>query len=312
MRTGGPSGLVVAALMSAASLGAAPVPASTAGAASPAETLFAAARAARSQSTYAHYTVYATVLNFRRGSRLVSSTWDTVEDMRRRLVHAHSLSREENAHPHVPHGINLGVGGFGPSGVPPPGTLPPKGQTLNPEPTDDPIGQLSFAVDQDFGLALNLPAIGASADMSEVSRSVSTLPHIGRTGTIARIYEVTDLGRVDESGTSLRHLGLRPLRDPRRNRLRELWLDPATSLPVRAVVAGVGNRAPLADVNWRVDFVQAQGGTYVARESALGPLDSDGGRLDDVTITFAEMRPTNRLTVEESLGLSGDVGTTDP
>ncbi|MEO7039053.1 MAG: hypothetical protein ABI186_03380, partial [Candidatus Elarobacter sp.] len=236
--------------MGAASLGASASPAATS---SSADALFAAAREARTQSTYARYTVYATVVNFRLGNSVVSSTWDTVEDMRRRLVHSHSLSREENAHPHVPHGINVGVG-LGPSGVMPAGQMPTKGQVLNPEPADDPLGELSFAVDQDFGLALNLPSIGASADMSEVSRTVSALPHIGRTGTIAKIYDVTDLGDVDAAGVALHHLGLRPLRDPRRNRLRELWLDPKTSLPVRAVVAGVGNRAPLQDVNWQVEF----------------------------------------------------------
>lgn len=297
--------------MGAASLGVSPPPASPPASTSPADAQFAAAREARTQSTYAHYTVYATVVTFRLGNRVVSSTWDTVEDMRRRLVHAHSLSREENAHPHVPHGINIGVGA-GPSGVMPPGQMPVKGATLNPERADDPLGELSFAVDQDFGLALNLPSIGASADMSDVSRTVSTLPHIGRTGTIAKTYDVTDLGDVDSAGIALHHLGLRPLRDPRHNRLRELWLDPKTSLPVRAVVAGVGNRAPLQDVNWQIEFNQNQGGTYIAREVALAPLESDDGRLYDATITFAEVRPTNRLTPQESLGLSGDVGTTDP
>jgi hypothetical protein len=274
-----------------------------------ADALFGAARDARSQSAYAHYTVYATVVRFRREGHPVVDTWDTVEDMRRRLVHAHALSREDGAHPHVPHGINLGIGA-GPSG--PIMGLPPKGQIVSQEPEDDPLGELTFAIDQDFGLALNAPPIGASPDMSEVSASVTTLPHIGRTGTIARTYAVTDLGEVDESGAALHHLGLRPLRDPRRNRLRELWTDAKTALPVRAVVAGIGNRGPLQDVDWRVEFVQLQGGTYVARETALAPVASDRGPLDGVTITFTEARPTNRLTPQESLGFSGGVGTSDP
>ena len=50
----------------------------------------------------------------------------------------------------------------------------------------------------------------------------------------------------------------------------------------------------------------------MAREVALAPLETGGGRLDDVTISFDEVRPTNRLTPLESLGLSGDVGITDP
>jgi hypothetical protein len=298
--------IAAAALLGAASLGAAP-PSSEPSAA---DQLFTAARAARSQSAYAHYAVYATVVRFRSGHNVVS-TWETVEDMRRRLVHSRTLRREEAAHPHVPHGIAVGVGGVGHSGHLEAGEMPPRGIT-GPEPTDDPIGELSFAVDQDFGLALNAPPIGASADMSQVSKSVTTLPQIGRTGTVARTYEVTDLGDVDDGGVALHHLGLRPLQDPRRFRLRELWTDAKTSLPVRAVVAGIGNRAPLQDVSWRVDFTQIQGGTYLQRETALAPLETDHGRLEGVTIAFEELRPTNRLTPQEALGLGGSVGTTDP
>ena len=239
------------------------------------------------------------------------STWDTVEDMQRRLVHSRSLRREEAANPHVPHGINVAVSA-GPGGVPGPGVLPQKGMVLTPEPTDDPIGELTFAVDQDFGLALNAPPIGATPDMSEVSATATALPHIGRTGTVARTYEVTDLGDVEDGGTALHHLGLRPLREPRRYRLRELWTDKKTSLPVRAVVAGIGNHAPLQDVRWRVDFIQIEGGTYILRETALAVLETDRGRLDGVSIAFEALRPTNRLTPFEALGLSGDVGTTDP
>ena len=302
--------MIASALVLAALLDTAPAAASSA-APSTADALYAAARRARSESAYAHYAVYATVLTFRHNGHQVVSTWDTVEDLRRRLVHAHALNREEAAHPHVPHGTNIGVG-IGPSGILGPGVMPPQGRTTNPEPTNDPIGQLSFAVDQDFGLALNSPPIGATANMSEVATTVTTLPKIGRTGTVARTYDVTDLGDFTENGVVLHHLGLRPLRDPRRYRLRELWLDAKTSLPQRAVVAGIGNRWPLDAVDWRVEFKQLEGGTYIARETALTPLNSDGGRLDEVTITFAELQATNRLTPEQSLGLSDSVGTTDP
>ena len=299
--------LALAALLDTAPAAASPSPTLTA-----ADTTFAAARRARSESAYAHYAVYATVVTFRHDGHPVVSTWDTVEDMRRRLVHAHALAREEAAHPHVPHGTNFGVGGFGPSGILPPGVMPPKGKTINPEPTNDPIGQLSFAVDQDFGLALTAPPITASANMSDVASAVTTLPKIGRTGTVARTYDVTDLGDLSENGVALHHLRLRPLHDPRRYRLRELWLDAKSSLPVRAVVAGIGNRWPLDAIDWRVEFKQLEGGTYIARETALAPVPSDRGRLDDVTITFADVRATNRLTPEQSLGLSDSVGTTDP
>jgi hypothetical protein len=290
------------------------------GLATDADALFAAARQARSQGAYAHYARYATVVRYRNGEREITRTWDTTEDLRRRLVHARALSRQDALNPHVPHGIN--VRGTITIGIAPPvapGAMSAPGQTVslskvfNAERADDPIGQLTLAVDQDFGLAIDAERISASADMSTIAAASTALPHIGRTGTVARTYEVTDLGDVEEGGILLHHLRLRPLREPYRNRLRELWLDATTALPLRAVVAGIGDRHPLDVTSWRIDFAQFQGGTYVARETALTPIDyGKAGALRDVTITFAELRPTNRLTPEESLGLSGSVGTTDP
>jgi hypothetical protein len=285
-------------------------------AATPADALFFATRQARSQSGYAHYSVYATVVRFTFAGRPMTSTWDTIEDMQRRLVHSHALSREEGEHPHVPQGINFGVGAsVESSSATAPGAPSSSGpmitKTVNPEPEADPIGELTFAVDQDFGLALDAPAIATTNDLSDVAESVTVLPHIGRTGAIERTYEVTDLGDVSDATGLEHHLRLRPLRDPRRYRLRELWTDAKTSLPVSAVVAGIGNAAPLDAVNWRVDFTQLQGGTYIAREVALAPLQTGEGEVDGVTITFDELRPTNRLNAYEQVGLS-DVGIRDP
>ncbi|MDQ6942599.1 MAG: outer membrane lipoprotein-sorting protein [Candidatus Eremiobacteraeota bacterium] len=285
-----------------------------------ADALFLAARQARSQSAYARYARYATVVQYRNGARTVTRAWDTIEDLRRRLVHARALSRQDGTNPHVPHGINVrGTIAAGVARPVPPGAMsgpPPSvaySTIFNAERADDPIGQLTLAVDQDFGLAIDAARIGATMDMSTISSSVVVLPHIGRSGTIARTYEVTDLGDAVEDGVALHHLRLRPLNEPYRNRLRELWLDAKTSLPVRAVVAGIGDRRPLDAVRWRVDFAQLEGGTYVARETALAPIDyGKAGMLYDVTITFTELHPTNHLTPEESLGLSGSVGTTDP
>jgi hypothetical protein len=285
-----------------------------------ADALFFAARQARSQGAYPHYARYATVVHYRNGTREITRAWDTTEDLRRRLVHARGLSRQDAANPHAPHGTNVRFTisiGFPPPVAPGAMSLPGQSVGLstivNAERPDDPIGQLTLAVDQDFGLARDAVRITATADMSAISASATVLPHIGRTGAVARTYEITDLGGVVEDGIAMHHLSLRPLRDPYRNRLRELWLDAMTSLPLRAIVAGIGDRPPLDAVRWRVDFGQLEGGTYVARDTALAPIDyGKAGTLHDVTITFAELRPTNRLTPEESLGLSGSVCTTDP
>ncbi len=119
------------------------------GAPSAADALFMATRQARTQSGYAHYSVYATVVRFNFGGRPVVSTWDTVEDMRRRMVHSHALSREEGEHPHVPHGFNVNGSVSIAPGVPAAPGAPNPGapgigitRTMNPEPSTDPIGEL--------------------------------------------------------------------------------------------------------------------------------------------------------------------------
>jgi hypothetical protein len=278
------------------------------------DSLFTAARTARTKSAYPHYATYVTVVRYRAGSQPVIRSWDTVEDIRQRLVHSQSISREESAHPTYPHGINIGVGG-GAAGVPAApvfGMPKPGGLVLNPAEADDAIGQLSLAVDQDFGLAIDARAIAATTSAEDVVSSKTVLPLIGRTGALARIYDVTVLGDVDDGGVTLHHMRLRPLRDPQRNRLRELWIDAATSLPVHAIVDGVGNHAPLDSVLWRVDFRRVVDGIYIARETALQPLDVDDGQLNDVSISFEELAPTNVLAPYVQLGLTDSVGTTDP
>lgn len=289
------------------------------GAALDADALFEKARKARTESGFPRYAVYAAVVSFVKNGAPGADTWDTVEDLRRRLVFSHGVSREEQANPTTPHGINFGVGVTGLSsgssllGANGPSGGPVSSAIVNPDRPSDPIGQVTLAVDQDFGLAIDAPRIGQTDDLSEVSASVRTLPRIGRTGTLARIYDVTLAGTEDANGATLEHLSLRPLRDPGTNRLRELWIDAKTSLPVRAIVAGIGNRAPADAVRWRVDFAQVEGGTYVARETALEPLDYGAdGTLTGVTISFTELKPKNMLSPQESIGLASAVGLADP
>ncbi|HZO94245.1 MAG TPA: hypothetical protein VFB22_10820 [Candidatus Baltobacteraceae bacterium] len=284
------------------------------------DALFDAARKARTDAGFPHYAVYAAVVSFVRNGVAGTDTWDTVEDLRRRLVFSHAISREEQAHPTTPHGINFGVGVTGLSsgsdtlgaGAPPPAGNA-GGLTVNAPHPDDPIGQVTLAVDQDFGLAIDPQHIGQTSDANDVSADVKFLPRIGRTGTIARVYDVTVDDPVVEKGEQLQHLSLRPIRDPKRYRLRELWIDAKTSLPVRAIVAGIGNRSPFDDARWHVEFTQYQGGIYIARESALEPLDfGDEGTLSNVTIAFSELKAKNILTPEEALGIASSIGLADP
>jgi hypothetical protein len=284
---------------------------------------FSAARDAWPVASYPRYATYSTVISYHLGAQPGIRTWRTVEDLQRRVVHADGVSDQEAANPYVPHGINIGVGGFGdtrneggagslPSGIQQPGSAPPTGMTLNPTKTDDPFGMLTFAVNQDYGISRRSPLITASNDASDVGAPPPALPRIGGTGAELKNYAVTSLGTTNENGVALVHLALNPIHDPKKNRLRELWLNPITELPEHAIVAGVGNHAPLDSVNWKVDYTTVDGVPYIDRETALSPISTDNGEATDVTITFVGLKTTHFPGPSAQVGFSQDQGTTDP
>lgn len=267
------------------------------------ERAFAAARDAWSASFYPRYARYDVLVRYRLGDRSVASTWRTFEDLRRRVVHARAFSAEEDARPAVPHGINalftitIAKGGSEAIKVP-----------LNRPKAEDPIGMVSFAINEDFGIAPAAPPITATRSASDAVGSPHVLALIGRTGKEARVYDVTDAG--EDRGTA--HLRLRPLRDPHRYRLRELWLDQKTALPVRAVVAGIGNRSPLDAVPWRVDFALRDGAPYIASETALAPIPAGRVPATDASITFTHFETTETSSIYDAIGVSPTTGTADP
>lgn len=272
-------------------------------------------------AAYPPYGTYTTVVRYRSGERTVTRGWLTVEDLRLRAVHADGFSDRDRDAPHVPAGTNVGAYGslswngkgivLGPK-APAPGKMPPKGIIVNRERDVDAVGPVSFAVNQDFGLAVNAPPISASRSAGSVTSSRS-LPHIGGTRAVAMDYDVTRA--PDEAGADgavVVHLVLRPKRTPYRYRLRELWIDAATKRPLRAVVQGIGDRLPFDAIAWRIDFREVEGGMYIERETALADMDYRGAHLVGVSITFEDLRLIDAIPAERQLGLAHTVGIADP
>ena len=210
-----------------------------------------AARNAWASGTYPRYAMYAVVVSFQNGSNRVRRTWQTTEDLRERIVDLHSVGREHSAPP----GINVVVPFLG---------------DVNRAKPNDPVGEVKLAADDDFGLAPGDQGSGTAAN--------------------DRDYEVKPVETLTDAQGPEYHLLLRPLREPEHHRLRELWVDGTTMLPEEAVVVGIGSRPPLTKVNWRVEFTQVQGATYIARETALEPVDyGRDGILTDFTVAFEEL-----------------------
>jgi len=284
------------ALLLLATLGATPAPTGSVDA----ETIFANARKAWTDGAYPRYATYATVVDYHSGDHHVRRTWDPIEDLRHEAVFSRKFSREEEANPPPPpRGVNIAVPFLG---------------NLNPDKPDDPIGHVAFAIDQNYGLAPGQTRISAVDSISAFDAKGSTLTTIGRTGVFARTYDVRLIETLAGENGLQYHLGLTPLRDPSRNRLRELWVDGKTWLTQRAIVAGISNRAPLNEVSWRVDFRQVDGATYIAQETALADLDyGSDGTLHDVTISFEELAPTPLPTGWKfAIGISDDHPLSDP
>jgi hypothetical protein len=296
MSSSAPARASMLALLLLVSLGAAPPSAAP----PDAETIFENARTAWSSGAYPRYASYATVVDYHNGTHHVRRTWDTIEDFRHESVFARKFSREEEANPGPPpRGIDIAIPFFG---------------SINPEKPADPVGHVALAVDQSYGIASSQLHISAATSVSEFDAKASTLTVIGHTGVVARVYAVRLIDTdVDDGGTEY-HLGLTPLHDPSRYRLRELWVDGTTWLTQKAIVAGIGNRSPLMDVSWRVDFRQTDGATYIAQETALADLDYGGaGKLQDVTISFDEFTPTALPTGWKfAMGMSDDKPLSDP
>jgi hypothetical protein len=260
----------------------------------PGEAIFARAVEAAERATRADYATYDVHVRFLNGTQRVSDTWSTTEDIAHGTVIADVFSQEERRKPTSADGPNVTIGlsiqpaasrAVGASGDDASTTMHVNVASLNPDRTGDPIGPVAFAVDQNFGLTPPRTYVVVH-DVSSFAASGSGLAVIGTTATQLDRYRVA---LIDEAG-GVDHLGLTPLRDPAHNRLRELWVEDATATVREAIVAGIGDRAPLDRVRWDVTFAQDGGATYVADERALAPVDyGRGGRLRDVRITFDQL-----------------------
>jgi hypothetical protein len=256
--------------------------------------IFAAARKAWAFTSYPRYANYAVAIRYRNGGASIVRHYETLQDLRRDIVFARTFSREENANPsYPPGGVNIGM----------------LGMTLNEAQSDDPIGPLALAITYDFGISLNTARTTQVAQMGSQITAPQRLQVIGRAGASARLYDVRLIEMLDDGKTY--HLGLTPLRDPGKNRLREMWVTAQTFITQKILIAQNFSRKPFTDVPWLVTFTQIDGGPYIVEERAQGALDfGDAGSLQDVTISFEELKSTTTLPAFGTVGINGVDGDT--
>src|SRR6185312_2528311 len=151
----------------------------------------------------------------------------------------------------------------------------------------DYLGVPMISPEYSFGLgSLDEPALAASAQPSPQS----TLHTIATVSAFDRAYEITNAGTETLAGSSAYHLRLRPLRDPAKYRLRDLWIDVYTYEVLKLVTQGNFTGPPMNAVPWAVTFQDVGGATYVDTETAEAPLVFRGDRtFTKAAVSFSDI-----------------------
>ena len=241
------------------------------------------ARAAVTSAQYPSrldYTIAVTGLD---GQTPTSDHYRASSDSSDGSVRVFPISDEELAKPPpVPHGINVSLNAavcIGLCWV----IHQPIG---HPAPYQDLIGEPLLEPTYMFGLRYALPQKKPQQQDEE-----TTLRTIAVVSSGAPVYRVELIDQPQLDGIQTYHLRLTPLRKPKENRLRELWICANDYLPRRAVTAGNFTISPLTDVPWNVDFALVDGAPVISKESAAADLYLGHRRVvRDATIAFEDIR----------------------
>jgi hypothetical protein len=257
--------------------------------------LFLQARAAVTRVRYPQHIDYTIAVDGIDGGTPSSNHYRAGCDPKDGTIRLFSISDEQLAHPPTPHGVNFSVtlgiciamGGCV-------GTRVPVG---HPAPYQDLIGEPLLSPTYMFGLEYR-----GTSTAEPPSSSTGPWPIIAIVSSQAREYRVTLVDMPSIDGTATYHLRLAPLRKPKDNRLRELWIGTSDYLPRRAIVSGNFTVAPLVDVPWNIDFSVVDGRPFVASESAEETLYLAHRRVvRDATIAFQNVREDGGSIYDEPL-----------
>jgi len=128
----------------------------------------------------------------------------------------------------------------------------------------------------------------------------SALREIAVVEAQSRAYAISLVGIENVASTPAYRLRLRPLREPGRFRLRELWVDVRTYAPIKLVEALNFVTGPGTAVPWSITFDRIGGASYVATETALAPIQLKKHDYSSATVAFENVHPVDRI--ETGLG----------
>lgn len=166
------------------------------------------------------------------------------------------------------------------------------------------IGVPALSPNYSFGLAPYTPPadLTPAQIVAEIRREyhdpnpqkVDTLAQQSGLKTIALVtssahaYKIALVGIEPDAQGQDYHLSLQPLQDPMKYRLRDLWIDVATSEVQRARIAGNFTDKATEGVSWMVRFQHVGGATYIATEEAEHSIVGYHGLMySDYKVTFS-------------------------
>ncbi|MDE2482309.1 MAG: hypothetical protein KGN02_08980 [bacterium] len=272
--------------------------------------IYAQARSAWRENRYPPQIAYDVAVAVTEGGKERVERYRSAYDARRGVVRVDPVSDYELAHPVKPTGVNLALL-FLRVGKP----LPPV----------DFLGVPRLAPTYSFGMSGFVPAPSPTPfDSAALVREIradfhdpnpreratptpraSELPEIAFESASHHDYTVTLLGSDEVAGHACYHLRLRPMRDPRHLRLRELWVDQASFATWKIVEALNFANGPGTTVPWTIRFADLGGAHYIAREDADAPIRAGGEIYERAEVRFEHVREVVRMPLRAPLGQSG-------
>jgi hypothetical protein len=145
----------------------------------------------------------------------------------------------------------------------------------------------------DFGLRYVRPA---RPDFFEGSDAEATPANLRVIATVMAsqglAYQIADRGVADIGGRPCYHLKLTPLRNPKHNVLREIWIDTVTNLPVRYIAERFVENYPGDDYSYFITVDARNIDGYLVNVAAEGANAHLGGtskwHISDVSFPNAE------------------------
>lgn len=304
------TGLGFAAL-AASAIGFALVPAQAAVPAPDPYQIFANARAYWLTQRYPTELQYRIAVEITEGGKERIERYDAHFDAVHNVVNVDPTSDYEREHPVKPTGVNVSL------------FIIPLNKPL---PTADFLGVPRLAPNYSFGMAPFVPAptptpFDSNALVDQIRKEfhdpnprtsataeATGLREIGAVVAHNRDYAITLLGTEPIDGHPCYHLALQPMRNPRRNWIREAWVDETTYAPWQLKdAANFAGDGPETNVPWTIRFADVDGAHYISEEHTGVGLSVRGEIYTSTAIRFESIVAATYTPRPKIAGFTKDV-----